>query len=179
MIGPTAQFFIGLSDSSRWNPTAGLDADPVRGNGAFNTPNADLSLAPVWSSEFHFLAAGKSYQLLGNGISVTVQAGDGENVEIPLAIDPWRRFESGWSARFVQGKLPGGWRLGWENGPMVSIQATGRNVSALDSPFDAIPLIQSPENPNAENPPGIYLPFALPIVSFPAADLTLEITLVP
>jgi hypothetical protein len=184
LVGPTAQFFIGLSDSSRWNPAAGLGADPVPGNSAFFVQRADASLAPVISSEKEFILGPEiKYRLLENGIRVTLKAEEGGAVTIPLVIDPWRRLEPGWSGQFIRQEVPGGWQLGWEKGPMVRIQATGLvenglAAPALETPFDAMSFIQLPENPNAEFPPGIFLPFGMSLIRLQGNDLTVEITLV-
>ncbi|HET8707225.1 MAG TPA: hypothetical protein VFM46_13060, partial [Pseudomonadales bacterium] len=161
-------------------PQAGLGADPARGNGAFMLAGFDTTSAPAFSSDLHLWAGANHYQLLKNGLRVTLPPAGGQKVEIPLAVDPWRRLEPGWKSRFITKELAGGWQLGWEGGPMVSVTASGRSVPALESFFDAIPLIQSPENPNVENPPGIYLPFGLSLITFSAENaLTIEITLAP
>jgi hypothetical protein len=171
IIGPTAQFFIGLSDSSQWDLSKGEGADPAQVMGAF--ADADDAFRPyqaeiVDGNTIRFRSADgreKTYRLVENGLEV-VLTGPVET-KIPLVVAPQTRFGLGWASRYRLEQDVDGIRYGVADGPMVSIQVRGQQIGgqvlAVDSFLDAIPLIQLPEDPNAENPAGFYLPFPVTV----------------
>jgi hypothetical protein len=169
VIGPTAQFFVGLSDSSQWDLSKAEGADPAQVMGAF--ADADDAFRPyqpevVNENTIRFLTYNgheKTYRLVENGLEVTLSSP--VETKIPLVVAPQTRFEPGWASRYRVEQGVDGIRFGVVGGPTVSIQVTGGAVLAVNSFLDALPLIQLPEDPNAENPPGFYLPFPVTIVS--------------
>lgn len=169
LVGPTAQFFIGLSDRSVWDLAGGEGADPAQIMGAFaDAENAFRAYrAQVFASDrIRFVSEDgreKIYRLTGKGLEVSL-SGPLET-KIPLVVAPQARFSPGWAGIYRLVREVGGIRFGLVDGPIVRIQVTGGSVLAADSFLDAIPSLAFPENPNAENPPGFYLPFPLAVVS--------------
>lgn len=167
VIGPTAQFFIGLSDRSQWDLSKGEAADPAQIMGAF--ADADDAFRPylpeITENAIRFVAAEgreKTYHLTEAGL----QAAFSEPLEtqIPLALSPQIRFTPGWTRKYGLERLPDGILYQVAGGPMVRIQVSAGQVRAVDSFLDAIPFIASPENPNLELSPGFFLPFPLTVV---------------
>ncbi len=168
VIGPTAQFFIGFSDRMEWDLSKGEAADPAQVMGAF--VDADMpfrSYTPVVLDEtsIRFTSAGggvKTYRLTENGLEAQV-SGPVE-MKIPLVVAPQGCFKSGWASGYVM-KVEAG-RIGWgvKPGPMAWIQVRGGAVLARDSFLDGMRLGASPEDPNAEIPAGMLLPFPLAMI---------------
>lgn len=173
IIGPTAQFFIGLSDRSQWDLSKGEGADPGQIMGAFS--DADDAFRPytaeITENAIRFVSADgreKSYRLTENGLDVTL-SGPFET-KIPFALAPQTRFMPGWAGKYRLEQLVDGIRSGVAGGPRVRIQASAGSVRAADSFLDAIPSLASPENPNMELSPGFFLPFPITVVHLTAPE---------
>ncbi len=184
LVGPTAQFFLGLGDSSLWQPSAGWEADPGQVSGAFGMPPGQvvrLEMSADTLLVFVDQKVARSYSLLDDGLLVQIKSADQQPVTIPVVIDPWQRFSADWVGRFVNERTPAGGVFGWKNGPLVSIQASGRSDSQVHSFSDALPFLASPENPNQNYPQGIFLPFPVVLVTYPGqeAGWRIQISLKP
>ncbi len=178
IIGPTAQFFIGLSDRSQWDLSKGERADPAQIMGAFG--DADDAFRPyqpeITGNALRFVSADgreKTYRLTENGLEATFSPPI--ESQIPLALAPQTRFTPGWAEKYRLQRLPEGVLLEVADGPMVRIQVSAGQVRAVDSFLDAIPFIASPENPNLELAPGFFLPFPLTVVHFSAAEVSMTV----
>lgn len=170
VIGPSAQFFVGLSDQSLWDLSKGWGADPAQVMGAFADADEPFRLyQPVVldSKTIRLIAFNgqvKTYRLTASGLEV--QLSGPIETKIPLTLSPQSRFETGWAGRY-QLQQGADWLLwGLAFGPQVRIQAMGGGVLTGISFLDALPLLVSPENPNSEVPAGAYLPFPLAIGRF-------------
>ncbi len=185
VIGPTAQFFIGFSDRSEWDPAKGEAADPAQVMGAFaDAQDVFRQYTPEILDEktIRFKAPDgslktKTYRLTDSGLEV--QLSGPLQMKIPLVVSPQSRFESGWAERYTLKRESGRAGLGLASGPMVWITALGASDLSLESALDveARPLLLSPEDPDKEYPSSIYLPFALAMVHLSStADVFVSIT---
>lgn len=176
IIGPTAQFFIGLSDRSQWDLSKGEAADPAQIMGAFS--DADDAFRPyqaeITEDAVRFVSADgreKTYRLTENGLEAAFSAPF--ETQIPLALAPQTRFTPNWAEKYRLERLADGLSLEVAGGPMVRIQVTAGEVRAVDSFLDAIPFLASPENPNLELAPGFFLPFPLTVVHLSASRVSI------
>lgn len=168
LIGPSSQFITGLGTSADWDLNGGLSADPSVIPGAFAEPGLGYQASLqndglVFTSADHQIR--KAFRLLPEGLAVEYRFASRPPftaVQVPLALDPWRRFSPGWADRYNQGA--GRDQITWqvEGGPQVAIQADGglRLLSSLD----ARPFFSRPEDPNMDYPAGHFLPFPLLLV---------------
>jgi hypothetical protein len=169
LIAPSSQFITGLSDPASWEPGDGLNADPAVLAGAFVGPNTPdqmqidkTSLTFGWSDG---AIERKTYSLLDEGIRIEVVNTEGSgpiNTKIPLALDPWRRFEQGWADayRLEEGREG----LSWLIAPGVYVTVHNSALLTLHSFIDSQGLLSSPEDPNRDYPSGHFTPFPLIIV---------------
>ncbi len=178
VIGPTAQFFIGLSDRSQWDVSKGEGADPAQIMGAFG--DADDAFRPyqpeITDNSIRFVSADgreKTYRLTETGLDAAFS--EPLDTQIPLALSPQTRFTPGWTQKYRLERLPDGIRYQVAGGPMVRIQVTAGQVRAVDSFLEAIPFIASPENPNLELSRGFFLPFPLTIVHLSASQVSMTV----
>jgi hypothetical protein len=126
----------------------------------------------------------KSYSLIPGGLMVCLQTAHPQAFQIPLALDPWLRFQPDWGARYGElqanaGRLPTAsgqecrldadlpdtstaWRWGSLNGPAIEVHST---VPLRTSTFlDSRRRMGRVEDPNTEFPPGHYLPYPLALL---------------
>jgi len=178
IIGPTAQFFIGLSDRSQWDLSKGEAADPAQIMGAFS--DADDAFRPyqagITENSIRFISADgreKTYRLTETGLQATFSTPF--ETQIPLALAPQTRFTPGWATKYRLERLADEVRFGLAGGPMVKIQVSAGEVRALDSFLDAIPSLAFPENPNLELSPGFFLPFPLTVVHLSASQVSITV----
>lgn len=164
IIAPSSQFVFGTSDASSWNLEDGLRSDPQVLSGAFadNFGPYQASYGEDWlvmqGERIH-----KTFRLIPNGLLVKYQAQDPIQIQIPLAIDPWERFIRGWEERYSGHSIPNGWEWGISSGITVRIQTQAAIVHHTFK--DTRAQMLSPENPNAEQTTGHYLPFPLSLIT--------------
>jgi len=163
-LAPTSQFFVGFSDASDWNLQAGLAADPGQRTGSFaeeEQPFRPYRAASLKPGRLSLQAPGqaRTFTLTDAGLTMTTETP--LQTELLLAITPARRFSPGWAACWRLEQTPQQLRLGWQCGPIASIQAPAGSILAVDSPLAAPGLLASPEDPNVELPAGFFLPFPL------------------
>ena len=166
-LAPSGQFFLGLSDASRWDFSKGAGADPGQIDGSFadgDDPLRRYQAEKGGATSLRLTAATrqKTFTLTARGLEVTFNS-PGETL-VALAVNPAERFSPGWDGRYRLEKLPGRVGFGLENGPMAWIQAPAESIRAAESFLDALPLLAAPENPNAELPAGFFLPFPMTVV---------------
>jgi hypothetical protein len=168
IVGPTAQFFVGFSDSSMWDLSKGVGADPAQIMGAFADADEPFRVyAPEILDEktIRFKATDgrtKTFRLTENGLEIQLH-GLGE-ASIPLVVSPQSRFMPGWSGKYRLNSGPGGIGWGLASGPMVWIQATGSPHFSATSCLDGAKLLSAPEDPNFAYPAGIALPFPMALI---------------
>ncbi len=167
MIGPTAQFFVGLSDRSQWDVSKGEGADPAQIMGAFSDEGDAFRpyRAEIMEDALRLVSADgreKTYRLTETGLEAAFSMPF--ETQIPLVVAPQTRFTPNWAEKYRLQRLSDGIRVEVAGGPTVKIQASAGEVRAVDSFLDAIPFLASPENPNLELSPGFFLPFPLTVV---------------
>lgn len=114
-------------------------------------------------------------------------------INLPLALDPWARFTTGWADRYQAAQVNAYtwiWQLDGEVSISVSAglsrdgqvpepdsQAPGLRLTSF---LEARSVVRQAENPDQEPPPGFYLPFplarihALPMAGTDSFILTLQ-----
>ena len=183
IIGPSSQIISGLSDPKGWKINDGLAADPAVIPGAF--AEAGMGYQPVITGNtLTFTSADrtrqKTYQLTEAGLRMAYRTGQSKSLQIPLLLDPWRRFTPGWSAGYHLDPLPSGWRA-WLESPGISpLQVELRSNVPLSAKMynEASALITRPEDPNQDYPSSFFLPFPLSEIKLstaPGQDTIVEI----
>lgn len=104
----------------------------------------------------------KTFRLLPDGLSVEItglSADQPLQTSLPLTFDPWLRFQEGWT-RVYQSTLAGPlWTWGDPAGARVEVQTTA--AASVAAFTDNLEVLQAPENPDREIPPGFMLPFPM------------------
>jgi hypothetical protein len=169
LIAPSAQFALGLSDPSEWEPARGEAADPAQIMGAFSDasePFADYT--PTWTPDGALTLTGaainrvKTFRLTEDGLQVRCDSQTPLTTRIPIAVDPWQRFRAGWIADVRASLTPTSWGWGMANRIRLEVRteasfsAQGFNVS--------IPFLSQAENPNLDYPAGHFYPFPLSVM---------------
>jgi hypothetical protein len=182
LIAPTSQFLVGQADPSTWDLSAGDAADPGVVSGAF------IDVSPPWNPYYpvfseHSLtltAPGghpkKTFTIIPQGLSIDVQISSPLKTQIPLALDPWKRFSPGWVEEYQSTRLSDGWIWQIAGGPQLSIRSSA--PIALHAFNESLPKMDHPEDPNFDYPAGHYLAFPLALAEIQTAeDFHVEITL--
>lgn len=184
-IAPSSQFSFGVSDPAAWDTSAALLADPTVIPGAFYD-GAGAYQAQIEPGQLVLAdpvrGLTKRFSLLPNGVRIEYRSSAPLVVRLPLALDPWRRFEPGWGNLYQGESNEEGWLWGIfpvseeGQGFQVLVTTSGRlQVSAFN---DTHALMGQLENPNAEFPPGHYLPFPIALAEISASgEFWLEATL--
>ncbi len=184
LVGPSTQFFINTSDLSAWDTTGVSPKDPNSSPGAFTEyPHPVDQYTPTLATDrISFVnidsSLTKTFRLTDQGIQVTYHSASWVTSQIPLAIDPWRRFDPNWGNQLLYEKIEGGWAWGYQDGPRLEITSS----SDLGfSPFTASRTwLNLPENPNADYPPGHFLPFPMALLELHAfGDYQVQINFSP
>ncbi|MDI6770763.1 MAG: hypothetical protein QMD04_13975 [Anaerolineales bacterium] len=190
LIGPTAQFAVGLSDPSEWKATRGEGADPAQIMGAFSDTPKPFEIytpvfrgyTPAWTSNDTLTLTGahasrvKTFRLTESGLEIRYYSPTPLSTRIPIAIDPWQRFRAGWVADVRASFTPASWEWGLANGIRLEVRS--------DAPFSAqgitisIPFLSQVENPNLDYPAGHFYPFPLSVMEIQAnGDFTILLIL--
>ena len=170
-IAPSSQFISGLSDPLFWNLDAGPAADPSVIIGAFSEPDMDYLVNTagdclIFTSSHDGVR--KTFCLYPGGLEVEYYFAKQPTfsmLQIPLALDPWRRFNSNWVEAYQAIRLPNGWS--WELNSGLKVQLLTDNNMNLESFLDSRSFFDRPEDPNLDYPPGHTLPFPLALVKIP------------
>jgi len=173
LIAPSSQFALGLSDPSEWAPGRGEAADPAQAMGAFNdTTDSFADYIPAWTPDGQLtltaaaINRAKTFRLSEDGLRVRYTNPTLLTTRIPIAVDPWQRFHTGWTADMRARLTPVSWGWGLANGIGLEV--------CTDVPFSAqgftvsIPFLSRSENPNLSYPPGHFYPFPMSIVEIHA-----------
>ncbi len=170
VIGPSWELAVGLSDPSTWDLSAGMRSEPSQVLGAMAAPLIqfdkydfviDGNKIELDSVE---LAMRKYVEVFPNRfhLDIQVESGAMPAVTIPLIVDPWARYSSGWGGLYSgsQGSMSYTWGL--HPGLQVKI--------LLSSPIEVFPInasrraLQLPEDPNYDYGRGAYLPYPLTLL---------------
>ena len=127
-LGPSSQVLVGASPANNWEFSRGAAADPGVYPGAFILSTARFDpnqRIAAQISPAHLLlddpASGvrKAFNLLPDGLQVQisgVQPDTGFATRLPLLLDPWLRFQPGWSALYQAGEIENG--FSWQAGEL-------------------------------------------------------------
>ncbi len=182
IIGPSSQIISGLSQASTWDMTAGFGADPQVLQGAFHLAEASFT-AQLQSDGIRFInhnQSFKDYYFSENTIRYQFNSPSVSSLSqqsLPLMLDPWRRFEPGWSQAYQVANHPDSWHVRLTPDLEVILSST---IPLTSSHFlESQDWMAWTENPNREQPSGHFLPFPLAIfeiISTGNFDLSLEVT---
>ena len=174
LIGPSWQVAVGLSNPSTWDLSAGEAADPGAYPGAFADVDDPFKVyePAIEGNRLTFTSLDgtriKTFKLTEAGMEVEYQTPEPVTTQIPLLVDPDRRFTPGWAENYVQQNTPDGVAWGLENGPMVNILFDGEiTISAFN---ESLSFLSSPEDPDFDYPPGHYIPFPMAVVEVEMGD---------
>ncbi len=174
-IAPSSQFSYGLSDPTSWQPDAGLLADPQVIPGAFHDRGPYQVILLPQQITFQSDQVSKKYQLLPNGLRVSIQSVEPLAMRVPLAVDPWLRFNPGWGQLYREQMLPHG--LAWGIPYRFLVQVHSPNQFSFQAFTASRQLMRQPENPNLGYPAGHYTTFPLAVLEFnPAHQFQVEFT---
>jgi hypothetical protein len=184
IIGPSSQIISGLSDPKSWKLSDGLNADPAVIPGAFSEAGQGYQAminerALTFTSTNH--TSQKTYELTEVGLRMVYRNEQLKTLQIPLLLDPWRRFSPGWSAGYHLDPLPAGWLATLEGTGTDSLQVELQSNVPLSAQMfndNTTPLIARSEDPNQDYPPSFFLPFSLAEIRLstaPGQDTIVEI----
>jgi len=169
LIGPLSQFFVGLSDPSLWQIEKGPSADPAEIPGAFSDSDNPFMNYKIVEEGVGFLSLNRSdgqidkvFRLVENGLSIDFNSRSDVSMRIPLAIDPQVRFLSGWKKLYYSQASTDSFEWGLLGSTSVKIKSTAL-ISAHDF-NESASLINKPENPDFDYPPGHFLPFPIALI---------------
>ena len=171
IIAPSSTLISGTSPSATWDFSKGILTDPQVIPGAFWNSEVPTSLRARWEIEpdglklsDDFSGRAVDYRLQTNGLRAefsmgTEPANTLSETFLPLNLDPWLRFEPGWTERYHSSSQNGIWT--WEiiNGPQVEVSTDAGLTAQAWS--DHLKLLGFPEDPNREVPDGFRLPFPI------------------
>ncbi len=183
LIAPSAQFAVGLSDPSEWQVTRGEAADPAQIMGAFSdTPNPFGNYTAAWTSNDTLTLTGtevsrvKTFRLTESGLEIRYYSKVPVSTLIPIAIDPWQRFQTGWASQVRASLSPQSWTWGLAGGTRLEVRTA--------APFSAqgitvsFPFLSQAEKPNLDYPAGYFYPFPLSVMEIHATgDFTILLSL--
>jgi hypothetical protein len=176
LIGPSWQVAVGLSNPSAWDLSVGEAADPGAYPGAFTDmddpfkpyePTIEGNTLILKSLDGTHI---KTFKVSNKGLDVKYKIQDSVVTQIPLLVDPWIRFTPGWVDQYVLQNTPGGIAWGLGNGPMVNIRFENVVLSltkgdiTLSAFNDSLSLLETPEDPDFDYPPGHYIPFPMAVL---------------
>ncbi len=172
LIAPSAQFISGLSDPIFWEVIDGKLFDPDVITGAFSDELTHYDAILLRPNELLLYDEQKGYQkkiILGkNQITIQyVQAlkSHQQLLEIPLALDPWNRFEPGWTNMYQLYKDKDIFTWSSESG--VSIQVTGTKNISMEHFNQSNDLLKKAEDPNIDYPKGHFIPNPMAVLKIP------------
>jgi hypothetical protein len=115
----------------------------------------------------------KTFHLDGTGLQVAYRLPTGaayRAAQIPLALDPWRRFALGWAGLYRSESSAEVWSWQIQSGPQILVRAstslTGGDFSQSRSLFSAA------EDPNRDFPPAHFAPFPLALLQVSLQEST-------
>ena len=182
LIAPTTQFIVGLADPSTWELTYGDGADQAAVPGAFadHPPPWEIYTSVLDPGKIRFISPDRSvvktFSLLDSGLRIDYVTSRPLTLQLPLALDPWIRFEPGWGEYYTGSVTEEGYT--WSLGPELHLLVR-TNLPFNTYPFnESHPMFRRVEDPNYAYPPGHYLPFPVSLVEIQGSrNFTIEIKL--
>lgn len=172
LSGSSAQLISGLSDPLDWIETNSQLFDPQVVDGYLST-NGEIFNA-FFSEEKLFLQDANeitfaSFKLLPDGVHVQFfKESPGDQISIPLLLDPWLRFNPSGLRDYSGETFPTGFH--WSAGNSSAL------VFETNAPFSSQVFTSSranlaaTEDPNFAYPPGHSLPYPLAVIHLQAAS---------
>jgi hypothetical protein len=186
IIGPTWEFIVGLSDVSSWNPDLGVRGDSAQILGAFQDPFDNWRRYSVNLTEHKLeiyndnMGMHKLINILPDSLHVEILSSIhiNGNSYIPLVIDPWFRYTSGWGNFYIKKSESFNVHWGITSGEMVEIRST--NPLNMFSFNDTRAALSYPEDPNYDYMRGHYLPFPMSVAEIsPTENYSIDIAINP
>jgi hypothetical protein len=186
IIGPTWEFMVGLSDSSTWTPDLGVRGDSAQILGAFQDNFNDWNIYDVSILENDInmysdkMTIRKSLTIYPQRLHIDIQNLNQLQVNsyIPLVIDPWIRYTSGWGDLYITSKSSNIFLWGIKSLEMAEVRSTNLiNAFTFNATRSALSY---PEDPNYDYSLGHYLPYPMALVKINASEnYTIDIILNP
>jgi hypothetical protein len=176
VVAPSSQFVVGLGDPSSWSLDRGPNADPMVITGAF-AGEMGVMQPSLGIDRLTMTGNGNliTYRIIPGGLSVEYRTDQPLSTRIPLVLDPWLRYTPGWGERYLGENSPPGWTWQIDSGPSAQIRTNAKMT--VSSFAETRKMMASSENPNAEFPPGHFLPFPLVILTLESSgDFFVEIS---
>jgi hypothetical protein len=170
ILGSSAQFLVGASDPTLWDPELGLAGDPNQYRGAFSEIPTGYT-KPSWETYTTETGSGwltfrhpagnltKTFRLIKGGMEVEYRTENQQQIQVPLVLDPGSRFFPGWRDKYQYKKGESGFTWYLQGGPRLEL-FSDRNIN-VKAFVDSREEVFLPENPNYEYPPGHFLPFPM------------------
>ena len=171
VIGPRSQFAVGLGDALEWQPERELLADPQEIPGAFADAGPEWVVYETQAQPGEVVlthpqtGAVKRFQITEAGMQVRLEGTGTSNTLIPLALVDEKALQPGWYTRYSPLPASDGSTWGWklDGAAQVWVSAQGATLTAHHFAESRAWLVHS-EDPNAEYPPGHFVPFPLAVV---------------
>jgi hypothetical protein len=186
IVGPTWEFIIGLSDPSTWDLSLGIRSDSGQILGAFIDNFDYWEKSKIYLSknsidfESTIMSMRKSFNI--SNTDVVVEFLDPHSLtkssQIPLVLDPWIRFTSGWGDKYII-SLTSNSTL-WEITSGISVELLSNNQISV-YPYNAShEKIAYPEDPNFDYGRGHYLPYPMALAEIqPIGGYLVDIVINP
>ena len=162
-IGPTSQLAVGLSDPTEWKLQYGEASDPAEISGALITtsPPYPIFVPTILNNQLNLTAPDysqqKTFMVSNDELYIPVQSVQAIQTQIPLIIRTMSDNLYDWEN--CQIKTNG--LQTCKQAPIIIVSGASTTLQTF---FDSYSLMQKPENPSFEYPPGHYLPFGLDLL---------------
>ena len=177
LVGPTWEFIVGLSDATSWEINLGVRGDPRQILGAFQDPFSHWNRYHVniidhgIVLETDNMTIRKTISISADRIHIVIHlpVQSIEKARIPLVVDPWLRYTSGWGNLYSKQSAGNNffWRI--RSGETVEIRST--NLLNEYSFNDTYPAMSRPEDPNFDYSAGHYIPFPMSVVEINNSEI--------
>jgi hypothetical protein len=165
-IGPSYQLAVGLSDPMLWKLDQGISAEPSVIPGAFSSTDQKWRKFQVTNIEPDIITiqeedriSEKKFRITNDSLFFQYKGYKGENLAIPLILDPWIMETRGWGNLYTNTLLAQRWL--WRIKTRITVETFFKDHLDVSTFQDSISLIREPENPSLDYPAGHYLPFPL------------------
>ena len=175
LIAPSSQFITGLSDPLFWELDSGNFSDPSVIPGAFADLGSSYQASLITQNQVIFsdqqTGIQKTISIAKNHIDIHYQGIDTNvinMVQVPIALNPWNRFESEWGNAYRELSLKDGWGWQVDSSRIVKVYASNE-ISAFHFNQSRNDL-QRAENPNKDYQKGHFLPYPLALLEIPTSN---------
>lgn len=164
-IAPSSLLSSGQSDPSSWRLQAGYASDPAVFPGAFVDDGENYSWELV-ENQLVLTGGGaiesKSITLLPYGFVVRYQTRNPVLVQVPLSLGATLPPHPDWARSYRSTAEPH--QLAWQYRDLTTLQVRSSGKLSISSFLEGLPALGATEDPNAEKPPGAYLPLPIALV---------------